>query len=300
MHFNLSQILKRQSCPNTTPTHTLDQSTMNFHGKVALVTGGSKGIGRAVCLALAEVGASVVVNYSSDASAAEEVVKCIASGPGKAVAIKADVSSVAGVEDLVSRTVSQFGKIDVLIANAGVLPMKDLKNTTEADWDSTFALNVKGPYFLAQVRKSLYSSDFVFRHNGNLADMLASQKAAPHMPKGSHIVFTSTTLCAASTVTPPYLLYNSTKGAIEQMTKVLAKDLGRPDAGGILVNCVAPGPTGTDLFYKGKSEQLVNTIANFNPQARIGTPEEIAEAVLFLAGSSWTNGQILRVNGGMA
>ncbi|KAH8787825.1 hypothetical protein F5883DRAFT_530956 [Diaporthe sp. PMI_573] len=248
---------------------------MNFHGKVALVTGGSKGIGRAVSLALAKVGASVVVNYSSDAGAAEEVVKCISSGPGKAVAIKADVSSVAGVEDLVSKTVSQFGKIDVLVANAGVLPMKDLKSTTEADWDSTFALNVKGPYFLAQ-------------------------KAVPHMPKGSHIVLTSTTLCAASTVTPPYLLYNSTKGAIEQMTKVLAKDLGRPDAGGILVNCVAPGPTGTDLFYKGKSEQLVNMIANFNPQARIGTPEEIAEAVLFLAGSSWTNGQILRVNGGMA
>jgi 3-oxoacyl-[acyl-carrier protein] reductase len=126
---------------------------MNFHGKVALVTGGSKGIGRAVCLALAKVGASVVVNYSSDAGAAEEVVKSIAPGSGKAVAIKADVSSVAGVEDLVSKTVAEFGKIDVLVANAGVLPMKDLKNTTEADWDSTFALNVKGPYFLAQVSR---------------------------------------------------------------------------------------------------------------------------------------------------
>lgn len=273
---------------------------MNFHGKVALVTGGSKGIGRAVCLALAKAGASVVVNYSSDASAAEEVVKSIAPGPGKAVAIKADVSSVAGVEDLVSKTVSQFGKIDVLVANAGVLPMKDLKNTTEADWDSTFALNVKGPYFLAQVSNLLYSRDVKVGRDGSLADMLALQKAVPVMPKGSHIVFTSTTLCAASTVTPPYLLYNSTKGAIEQMTRVLSKDLGRPDAGGILVNCVAPGPTGTDLFYQGKSEQLVNMIANFNPQARIGTPEEIAEAVLFLAGSTWTNGQILRVNGGMA
>lgn len=120
------------------------------------------------------------------------------------------------------------------------------------------------------------------------------------MPKGSHIVFTSTTLCTASTVTPPYLLYNSTKGAIDQMTRVLAKDLGRPEAGGILVNCVAPGPTGTELFYKGKSEQVVKMISNFNPQGRIGKPEEIAEAVLFLASSSWTSGQILRVNGGMA
>lgn len=275
---------------------------MNFHGKVVLVTGGSKGIGRAVCLALARAGASVIVNYMSDASAAEEVVSSIAPGPGRAVAIKADVSSMAGVEDLVKTTVSQFGKIDVLVANAGVLPMKDLRNTTEADWDSTFALNVKGPYFLAQVSASmsLHSCDLTVGHYENLADMLAMQKAVPHMPKGSHIVFTSTTLCAASTVTPPYLLYNSTKGAIEQITRVLSKDLGRPGAGGILVNCVAPGPTGTDLFYKGKSEEVVNMIANFNPQARIGTPEEIAEAVLFLAGSTWTNGQILRVNGGMA
>ncbi|CAN8104484.1 unnamed protein product [Discula destructiva] len=84
------------------------------------------------------------------------------------------------------------------------------------------------------------------------------------------------------------------------MTRVLAKDLGRPEAGGILVNCLAPGPTGTDLFYKGKSEQLVETIGNFSPQARIGTPEEIAEAVLFLASSSWTSGQVLRVNRAMA
>lgn len=124
---------------------------MSFHGKVAIVTGGSKGIGKAISLALAKAGASVVVNYSSDAQAADEVVKAIASGPGKALAVKADVSSVAGVESLVSETVTQFGQIDLLIANAGVLPMKDLKSTTEADFDATFALNVKGPYFLAQV-----------------------------------------------------------------------------------------------------------------------------------------------------
>lgn len=125
---------------------------MAFNGKVAIVTGGSKGIGKAICLALAKAGASVVVNYSADAQAADEVVKTISPGPGKALAVKANVSSVAGVEDLVSKTVAQFGKIDILIANAGVLPMKDLKSTTEADFDSTFALNVKGPYFLAQVR----------------------------------------------------------------------------------------------------------------------------------------------------
>lgn len=117
------------------------------------------------------------------------------------------------------------------------------------------------------------------------------------MPKGSHIVFLSTTLTKASTVQPAYLLYNSTKGAIEQMTRVLNKDVGRK---GIFVNAIAPGPTGTELFYKGKSEEMLKTIANFNPQGRIGTPEEIAESIVFVSGSSWLSGQVVAVNGGMA
>jgi 3-oxoacyl-[acyl-carrier protein] reductase len=103
----------------------------------------------------------------------------------------------------------------------------------------------------------------------------------------------------ASTVTPNYLLYNATKGAIEQMTRVLSKDLARK---GVSVNAVAPGPTGTDLFFKGKSEELLKTIAGFNPHNRIGTPEEIADVVAVLAGdaSRWMTGQVVRVNGGMA
>ena len=119
------------------------------------------------------------------------------------------------------------------------------------------------------------------------------------MPPSSSIIFFSTTLCAASTVQPAYLLYNATKGAIEQMTRVMSKDLGRK---GIRVNCIAPGPTGTELFYEGKSEQMLKTIAGFNPMNRIGEPEEIAEVVGFLARgeSTWVAGQVLRVNGGMA
>jgi 3-oxoacyl-[acyl-carrier protein] reductase len=119
------------------------------------------------------------------------------------------------------------------------------------------------------------------------------------MPSGSRIILFSTTLCAASTITPNYLVYASSKGAIEQMTRVLSKDLARK---GIMVNCVAPGPTATDLFIKGKSEQLLKMIAGFNPQGRIGTPEEIADVTSFLAGegSKWVTGQVLRVNGGMA
>lgn len=119
------------------------------------------------------------------------------------------------------------------------------------------------------------------------------------MAAGSHIVLFSTTLCAASTVTPNYLTYCSTKGAIEQMTRLLSKDLARKT---ISVNCVAPGPTATELFLKGKSDQLLKIIAGFNPQNRIGKPEEIADAVVYLSGqeSSWVTGQVLRVNGGMA
>lgn len=137
------------------------------------------------------------------------------------------------------------------------------------------------------------------------------------MQEGSHIVLLSTTLCTASTVTPNYLLYCSTKGAIEQMTRILSKDLARK---GISVNAVAPGPTGTELFMQGKSEQMLKGIAGLNPhvchsiivirttladqilQNRIGTPDEVADAVVFLSSeeSRWVTGQTLRVNGGMA
>ncbi|KAK9485801.1 hypothetical protein V1527DRAFT_407867 [Lipomyces starkeyi] len=247
-------------------------SSSGLAGKVALITGGSKGIGRATALRLAQEGANVVINYSSDASAAEEVVKLI--GADHSLAVKADAGNIAELERLVNDTVTKFGKIDILVPNAGVMLMKDLETTSEHDFEVSMALNVKGPYFLAQ-------------------------KAAPHMAPGSHIIFFSTTLCAASTVTPNYLLYVTTKGAVEQMTRVMSKDLARK---GISVNAVAPGPTGTDLFFRGKSEQVLKMIAGFNPQNRIGTPGEIADVVAFLGGdgSKWITGQTVRVNGGMA
>ena len=125
-------------------------SSASLSGKVALITGGSKGIGKATAIGLARAGAHVVINYSSDASAAEEVVKHI--GSDRAYSIKANVGSVQEIESLVRHTVDKFGKIDILIPNAGILPMKDLDGTTEKDFDQTYGLNVKGPYFLAQVR----------------------------------------------------------------------------------------------------------------------------------------------------
>jgi len=240
-------------------------------GKVALVTGGSKGIGRATALRLAHDGAKIVVNYSSDVDAADEVIGLI--GSENALAVKADAGTVDGVGKLVNTTIQKFGRIDIVIACAGIMLLNELDKVSEAEFDRTFNLNVKGPLFLAQ-------------------------KAAPHMTSGSRMVFFSTTQCAASTVTPNYLTYVASKGAIEQITRALSKDLARK---GILVNSVAPGPTATDLFLKGKSEQLLKTISGFNPQNRIAKPEEVAEVVAFLSSdaSSWVTGQVLRVNGGM-
>ncbi|KAF2621521.1 NAD(P)-binding protein [Macroventuria anomochaeta] len=246
-------------------------STQPLAGKVVLITGASKGIGAATALELASLGAKLVINYSSDSKPADELVQKI--GTDKAIAIKADAADVKEIERLVAETVSWGGRIDILIPNAAVSIIKALEQTEEADFQKTMDLNVKGPYFLAQ-------------------------KALPHMSPGSRIILLSTSLCNWSPITPNYLLYVTSKGAIEQMVRILAKDLGTK---GINVNCVAPGPTATDLFYQGKSEELINRIASNNPFNRIARPEEIAKAIAYFAGEggSWVNGQILRVNGGM-
>lgn len=253
---------------STTPTPVLS-------GKVALITGGSKGIGACVATSLARLGAKVVINYGRDTAAAEAMVSDKLGGSDNAVAVQADAGSVAGVESLVKATVDRFGKIDILIPNAGVLQMKTVSATTEADFDLSFNLNVKGPYFLVQ-------------------------KAIPHMSSGGSIVLISTTQNFASTVSPPYTLYCATKGAIDQMGRTMSKDLQATK--GINVNVVSPGPTGTDLFYQGKSEQILKMIASLNPNNRIGTPEEVAEAIVFLCRpeARWITGQNIRVNGGQA
>ncbi|KAI1334601.1 NAD(P)-binding protein [Xylariaceae sp. FL0016] len=242
----------------------------SLQGKVVLITGGTKGIGRAIAHRVANAGASVIVNYSRDASAADEVVSSI--GADRALAVQADVSSVPGIARLVDAAVARFGRIDVLVPNAGIMPLQDLEHTTEATFDMAYALNVKGPFFLAQ-------------------------RAAPHMGAGARVIFVSTGIARSSAVPPPYGLYASTKGAIEQLTRVLAKDLGRK---GINVNAVAPGPTATELFFAGKSEAMVKGIAGASPFNRLGQPDEIASVVAFLAGeeSSWVSGQILGANGG--
>jgi 3-oxoacyl-[acyl-carrier protein] reductase len=241
-------------------------------GKVALVTGASRGIGRATALALAKDGADVVVNYVSSTAAADEVVSEI--GSNHALAIQADVSKREDITRLIKTTVDRFGKIDILVLNAGLLWQKgDLLSVTEDDFDKLFAANVRSPLFTVQ-------------------------EAVPHLADGGRVMLFSTSLAAFSGVTPNYLLYTASKGAIEQITRVLAKDLGRR---GITVNTIAPGPVGTDAYFLGKTEQMVQLQSNLAPMGRLGKPQEVANVVCFIASdqSQWVNGQTIRINGGM-
>ena len=212
------------------------------------------------------------MNYGSDKKSADSLISEL--GSDKAIAIQADAGSLSGVEKMVKETVDKFGGIDVLFLNAGTMPMKTVESTSEVDFDKIFALNVKGPWFLVQ-------------------------KALPHMKQGSKVIFVSTSVVHASHLSAPYSLYATTKGAVESMTHSFAKDLGEK---GINVNCIAPGPVGTDLFYHGKTKEMIQFCENFSPYKRLGKPEDIADVFMFLASdaSAWVSGQVIMVNGGFA
>ncbi|KAF4620379.1 hypothetical protein D9613_000451 [Agrocybe pediades] len=250
-------------------------STMSLAGKVAIVTGSSRSIGAEIAKDLAKEGANVVVNYAGNVAAANEVVAEINSkGAGRAFPVQADVSSIAGSEALLTATLKEFGRIDILVLNAGIMGSKVIADVDEAFYDAHFNLNVKGPLFLVKA-------------------------AAPLLPEGGRVIFISTTLTNAMSVLPNAVVYVASKGAIEQAARSLAKDLG---ARGITVNCVSPGPTDTPLFRAGKPEGVINFIAGLHPSKRLGTPQEIAPAVTFLASpaGAWVNGQNIRVNGGFS
>jgi 3-oxoacyl-[acyl-carrier protein] reductase len=241
-------------------------------GKVALVTGASRGIGRATAIKLAKEGANVVINYVSSAGAANEVVNEI--GTDRAIAVQADVTKSSDIRSLIKQTVDRFQRIDVLVLNAGLLLQNgSLDVVDEEIFDQLFAANVKAP-------------------------LLMTQEAVQHIPDGGRVLLFSSSLTAASGITPNYLLYAATKGAIEQMTRVLAKDLGRR---GITVNTISPGPIGTDAYFVDKTEQMVQMQKSFSPMGRLGNPEDVANVIAFLASdeSQWVNGQNIRINGGM-
>lgn len=241
-------------------------------GKVAIVTGASRGIGRAIALKLAGNGASVVVNYVGNTTKAQEVVTEIDKLGVQSLAVQADVSKVADIQRLFEQTIERFGRVDILVNNAGINIYKLITEVTEADFDKLFAINVKGTYF-------------------------ACQQAALHMAEGGRIInFSSST---TAMMLPTYSAYVATKGAVEQITRVVAKELG---AKGIAVNVISPGPTDTELFREGKTEEQINRLAQMAAFGKLGEVQEIADVVAFLASDEarWITGQNIRVNGGIA
>jgi len=244
--------------------------SQNLQGKVALVTGSSRGIGRTIAEQLAELGASVIINYSSSPEKAQEVVVGIEAKGGTAAAIQADISQPAQIEQLFRSSISLYGKLDIVVNNAGIMITKGIAEITEQDFDKQFAINVKGTFF-------------------------SCQQAFLHLEQGGRIINFSTSVNGQ--MFPGYSVYAGTKGAVEQFTRQLAKEFGSK---GITINAVAPGPVATELFLTGKSEQVLEGLKKSNAMGRLGGTGDIASVVSFLAGpdSQWITGQTLRVNGG--
>ena len=239
--------------------------------KVAIVTGASRGIGAAVAARLAADGFAVVVNYSASSGPAETLVRTIESTGGRALAAKADVSDADAVRGVFDAAERAFGGVDVLVNNAGIMKLAKIADCDGASFDEQIAINLKGSF------------------NG-------MREAARRLRDGGRIVNFSTSVVGTKLET--YGVYTATKAAIETMTAILSKELrGRH----VTVNAVAPGPVSTELFLTGKSPELIERMAKIPPLERLGTTEDIASVVSFLAGpdGGWMNGQVLRANGGL-
>ncbi|WP_299285061.1 SDR family oxidoreductase [uncultured Mucilaginibacter sp.] len=240
--------------------------------KVVLVTGASRGIGAAIAKRLAEAGAKVIVNYAGSVEASEQVVNAIKQTGGDAIAIQADVSKAVEVERLFDDAISHFGRIDVLVNNAGIMITKLLKDTTDEDFTRQFDINVRGTF--------------------NTMRQAATRLA----DKGSIINFSTS---VNRIMLPTYSTYVATKAAVEQLTRVFAKEVGTR---GINVNSVSPGPTNTELFTKGKPQEVIDRSASLSAFNRLGEPDDIAKVVVFLASdeAKWISAQNIGANGAMA
>jgi 3-oxoacyl-[acyl-carrier protein] reductase len=249
----------------------MSQQSQKPGSKVAIVTGASRGIGSAVAERLAQDGFSVVLNYSGSEAEASALAKKIKTDGGRALTVQANVSKPAEVVRMFDATEKEFGGVDVLVNNAGIMTLSSIATTDDAMFDRVVAVNLKGTF------------------NG-------LREAAKRLRPGGRIINFSSSVIGLRLET--YGIYSATKSAVEALTAILSKELrGRS----ITVNAIAPGPTATDLFLKGKSQELIDHMAKMNPLERLGTPQDIAAAVSFLAGpdGSWINGQVLRANGGM-
>ncbi|MDX3885223.1 MAG: SDR family oxidoreductase [Sphingomonas sp.] len=240
-------------------------------GKVAIVTGASRGIGAAIARRLAADGHIVIVNYAGSAAAAEDLVRAIEAGGGRAITAQADVSDAGAVARMFDSAEAAFGGVDILVNNAGIMKLAPIAESDDALFDSQIAINLRGTFN-------------TLREAGN------------RLRDGGRIINFSTSVVGLRLEN--YGVYAATKAAAETLTAIMSKEMrGRS----ITVNAIAPGPTATALFLDGKSPELIDRMAKMNPLERLGTPEDIAAAVSFLVGpdGGWINGQVLRANGGM-
>src|SRR5467141_4055588 len=240
--------------------------------KIAIVTGASGGIGGSIAKRLAKDGFSVVVNYAGKPAPAQAVVADIKAAGGQAIAVQADVANAPDVERLFKESIDAFGKPAVVVHCAGIMPLLLISGGDVETFDKVIETNLRGAF-------------------------LVLAQAAKHVPEGGRIIAFSSSVIAKSF--PTYGPYIASKAGVEGLVHVLANELrGR----NITVNAVAPGPVGTDLFLKGKSEAQIEEFKKLNPLERLGSPEDIANVVSFLAGPAggWVNAQVVRANGGFA
>jgi 3-oxoacyl-[acyl-carrier protein] reductase len=241
-------------------------------GKTAIVTGASRGIGRSIVMRLAADGFSVVVNYASNSKEAEDVVKEIKSAGGAALAIAADISQPSQVAELFAKAEQAFGPIHVVVNSAGMMSLSPIAKIDVDTFDKVIATNLRGAF-------------------------LVLGQAAQHVVEGGRIIALSSSVLARSF--PTYGPYIASKAGVEGLIRVLGNELrGR----NITVNAIAPGPTATELFLRGKTEAQIEEFRELSPLERLGQPEDIASVVSFLVGpdGGWVNSQVVRVNGGFA
>jgi len=245
---------------------------IDLTGRVALVTGGSRGIGRAIALKLASLGAKVAVNYRTNEAAAQEVIREIASQGGEAIALQGDVKDADQARDLVKNTLEAFGRLDILVNNAGITKDTLLARMKESDWDLVIDTNLKGAYHCtkAALRPMLK------QHYGRIVNITSVSGLVGQIGQAN---------------------YSASKAGLVGFTKAVAKELGSRN---ITVNAIAPGYVPTDQTAHLPSE-LVEAFLKLTPLGRPGTPEEIAHAVAFFASdeASYITGQVLSVDGGM-
>lgn len=249
-------------------------ATKNLAGKVAIVTGASKGIGAAIALQLAEDGASVIVNYAASKEGADRVVADISRAGGKALAVQADVSKKPDIERLLAESKKAFGALDILVNNAGVYEFAPLENVTEDHFHKQFNLNVLGL-------------------------LLTSQEAVKHFnPAGGSIINIGSV--ASTLAGPTTSVYSATKGAVNTITRSLSKELGPRN---IRVNAVNPGMVETEGVRAAgiKESDFEKQVVAQTPLGRIGQPSDIAPVVAFLAspGAAWITGEMIYVTGGL-